>query len=243
MRIMLYLFWAFYVATSALWSGPDDDDIPGVIGEIVNVDRLTGTHGTFRGFEWRKEGDVFYITSQRVGAEPYLASQEEMQQYLEYEEKARRANRQSAAMMRASLSAPVPDDYPDEALAQRDWWASYILSLNERGEEAYRQGEFLDILPRAGNLRINHPRGTVVIEDLKLSGDLILDVKRFVKEGDNHCHNFVLLPCEEMGGEGALPGSLGAWERIPEHRVAVSRNFHPYNGHNLISGDRSSSLR
>ena len=232
MKYVWYLFWCLYVASSPLWSGPGNR-APGIEGEVVDVEKLRGTHGTFRGFEWRKNDDEFLITSQRVGAEAYLANREEMQRYFQTEASRVRSCRTSTVMMQASLEAPIPPDYTEETLAQSEWWAHHILNLNERTEESYRRGEFLNILPRAGNLRINYPSGTIVVEDLKLAGDVILDGKRYVSKGDNYCYNLIILPCEY---DGCLFGRGCASQCVPEHEVAESRYFSPYNGHNLIRG-------
>lgn len=233
MRYLWYMFWIFYVASSALWSGPDDPD-----SEIIDVERLEGTRGTYRGFEWYKNGDEFYITSQRTRGDYRLASIAEIRTYFSKVSEGHENDERTIRMQMEGLAHHEnnPNTTPERLAFITDsvdmvCRTVVATSLMERREET----ALFTLLPRAGNLRINHPNGTVIIEHVRLGGDLIINAKRLERRGYNYSHNFIVFPYERIPGVSTLAGTGGSFLGVQEHRVAMSRNFHPYGGHNLIN--------
>lgn len=238
MRYLWYLFWAFYVTSSALWSGPDDSN-----SEIIDVERLEGTRGTFRGFEWCKNGDEFYITSQRTRGDYRLASIPEIRTYFskvsdDPEEDERRIRMQMEGL---AYHENNPNTTPERFALITDGVDMVCRTLvATRMMERREETALLTLLPRAGNLRINHPNGTVIMENIRLAGDLIINAKRLCEKGYNYSHNFVTFPHEEVFGIGTRSGTGtgGHWLGIQEHRVARDEDFIPYGGHNLINSSQ-----
>lgn len=228
--IMALMCLAFYPA----WAGPDDD-----VNEILNVESLEGRSGFFRGFVWRKEeGDIFHITPVRSGPRQCLANQEEIEAYfrgLELWENARREIREleggGAAILRENGQYTLANEEELEEIRQNSErkWRPYERIMQSP------ETAVMTLLPRAGNLRINYRDGTVILDNMRLAGDLIVSARRFGERGLIHCHNFVALSCEEIPGLSISGGMAGSWKRS-ERGMASSRNFHPYNGHHLIAG-------